>query len=320
MYSCKVCKNFYKNEVIVVKQTGTQYLDEFEYIHCNKCKSLFIKEVPKNLSNYYEDYYSLKAFARIKYSNVALYLKKLFFLRLHSLGKWLYLKTHPLDLLSLQSILPLHLSPECKILDVGSGTGKFIYDLHNLGYKHAVGIDPFITRNLKYDNGAEVYKIELKEVSNHYELITFHHTFEHLPDLDNCLKSVKKILASNGYCLIRIPNISSYSSMRFGRYWTGIHAPYHLVLPSYKAMINDILPRNDLKVHMVKGEQLYHFFLSNIDNSFNLIADGNKMFREFAPIHTQIDIRNFKRLAKAISPFPNLCEWVNYYVVHKNYG
>jgi len=316
MCSCKVCKNSDKNKVITVKQTGNQFSDEFEYVKCNKCNSLTIKEIPTNLSEYYESYYSLKPFSQVKYSKWTRCLRRLSFSRFHNLNKLCSFGTHPLDLLALQSLSPLRISPKCKILDVGSGSGKFVYDLHHLGYKQAIGIDPFIKEDLKYDNGAKIYKTELSEISDHYDVITFHHTMEHLPDMDDCLKLVKKILAPNGCCVIRIPNISSYSAWRFGSCWTGIHAPYHLILPSYKAVINDILPRNGLKLRMVRGEQLYHFFLSNIDNSFDLISDGSKMFREFAPIHTQVDVRNLKRLAKEINTSPPLCEWINYHVTH----
>ena len=316
MPSCKVCENSNNNKTFVVKQTGTQYLDGFEYIQCSKCNSLTIREVPTNLSDYYEDYYSFKPFPQIKYSKLASYLKRLWLSKFHKLGKWLFIKTHPLDLLALQSVLFLGVSPESKILDVGSGTGKFVYDLHNLGYTKAIGIDPFIRENLKYDNGTKIYKRELNEISDQYELITFHHTLEHLSDLDACLKLVKRTLTPDGCCVIRIPNISSYSAIKFGRYWTGIHAPYHLILPSYEVLINNVFPRNGLKLRMVRGEQLYHFFLSNIDNAFNLIADGSKMFREFAPIHTQKDVKNLKQLAKTIRSTPHLCEWINYYVGH----
>lgn len=318
MYNCRVCKNSDKNKTAVVKQTGTQYLDEFEYIQCSKCNSLTIREIPKNLSDYYEGYYSLKPFPQLKYSRLTSYLRRLLLSRFHNLDKWFSLKIHPLDLLALKSVLFLGISPQSKILDVGSGAGKFVYDLHNLGYKQAAGIDPFIEEDLKYDNGAKVYKADLSEISDHHELITLHHTLEHLPDLDDCLKLIKKILSPSGCCVIRIPNISSYSAMRFGRYWTGIHAPYHLVLPSYEALTNSVFPQNGLKLLMVKGEQLYHFFLSNIDNSFNLIDDGSKMFREFAPIHTQNDVRNFKKLARTLYSSPHLCEWINYYVGHDN--
>ena len=316
MYICRVCENANNNDTISVKQTGTNYLDEFDYIKCNKCNSLTIREVPKNLSSYYEDYYSLKPFPHIKYSRSNSYLRRLWLSRFHKIGKWFFPKTHPLDLLALQSVLFLGISSESKILDVGSGTGKFVYDLHNLGYTQAIGIDPFIKENLKYENGTKIYRRELSEISDQYELITFHHTLEHLPDLDVCLKLVKRILAPYGCCVIRIPNISSYSAIKFGRYWTGIHAPYHLILPSYEVLINNVFPRNGLKLRMMKGEQLYHFFLSNMDNAFNLITDGSKMFREFASIHTQKDIRHFRQLAKTIRSTPHLCEWVNYYVMH----
>ena len=316
MSNCRVCENSNKNKTLVVKQTGIQYLDEFEYTQCSKCKSLTIKEVPTNIVDYYEDYYSLKPFPQIQYSRLGSYLKRLWLSRFHKLGKWLPLKPHPLDLLALQSVLLLGVSPQTKILDVGSGTGKFVYDLHNLGYTQAIGIDPFIKKDLIYDNGAKIYKRELSKISDKYELITFHHTLEHLPDLDACLKLVKRTLDLDGCCVIRIPNISSYSAMKFGRYWTGIHAPCHLILPSYEILINRVFPRNGLKLRMVRGEQLYHFFLSNIDNSFDLITDGSKMFREFAPIHTHKNVRDFKQLARTIRSTPHLCECINYYVGH----
>ena len=196
---------------------------------------------------------------------------------------------------------------------MGSGSGKFVWDLVNLGYKKTIGLDPFIDQNIKYENGAKIVKKDLSEINGSYDLITFHHTFEHFFNLKESLICVKNLLKKTGICLIRIPNIDSFSAKEFGLDWTGIHAPYHLNLPSYKAM-KKLLENAELKIDQIKGEQLPHFLFSNIDNKLNLIHDTSTMFRVFTESLSKIDKKHWKKQNKILNKTPLLCEWINYYV------
>lgn len=62
------------------------------------------------------------------------------------------------DDLRLQALYDCHLYPNSHILDVGSGSGWFVYQLHELGYKNAIGIEPTLDRDQVLRNGTNLYK------------------------------------------------------------------------------------------------------------------------------------------------------------------
>jgi 2-polyprenyl-3-methyl-5-hydroxy-6-metoxy-1,4-benzoquinol methylase len=51
----------------------------------------------------------------------------------------------------LTSLLNCDLKKNWYILDIGSGTGDFVYDLHELGFERSVGIDPFLDHSICYE-------------------------------------------------------------------------------------------------------------------------------------------------------------------------
>lgn len=310
---CKICSKVNKCKIIKVKQTGKTLPEEFDYVFCKSCNSLTIKEIPTNLSEYYKDYYSLRPFTQKPLNSVSFYLKQLSAKMPSPLNNLAFYSQHSIDSLPLHALFKIKPCANSKILDVGCGTGKFVYDLHNLGFHNAIGIDPFIKSDIQYKNGAKIFKKDLKDIDEKFDIIVFNHTFEHFLELDSPINFIKSNLDVNGTCIIRIPNIDSYSFKQFGANWTGIHAPYHLYLPSYKA-VTYLFGKAGMQISFTQGEQLYHFLLSNIDNSFDLIYDTRKMFREFSKIHTKFDLKYAKKKSKQILKQTNLCEWLAYYI------
>lgn len=309
---CRLCKSS-KVSIQNIKQTGFDKFNFFDYLFCFNCSSLSIRSIPDNISEYYNGYYSYSKFDATsrfcieKYMKYFFYKNKLIFSFFKKNIKNIY------DF-NLKALLKLNLNYKSKILDVGSGSGKFIYDLYNIGFCNALGIDPYIEKSLSYHNGAKVEKIDLFKISDKFDIITFNHTLEHMDDLQKVFFKIKDLLNIRGYCIIRIPNIDSYAFKKFGNYWTGIHAPYHFCLPSYNAILQ--LAHNvGLKLENMHGEQVPGFFLANVENQLNII-EPETMFIKFHFSHTREDIKYWKRKAKKIIKHPKLCEWAVYYL-HK---
>lgn len=311
--TCRICKNNTNHQLMNVKQTGKDKQSYFQYFFCHNCGSLSIVDIPNNLSEFYKGYYSYNPFhpnAKIRetlryaiYKNKALY--KLFHRILKSIYEY-----------NLKSIIPLRLNKNAKILDVGSGSGKFVFDLHNLGFSKAIGIDPYLENNKEYKNGAIVYKKNFFEIDETYDLITFHHTLEHMNNLHEVCDQIFKTLKDNGVCIIRIPNIDSYAFKMFQEAWTGIHAPFHINLPSKKGL-SEILEKHRLEIRKVAGEQSDVFFLSNIENQLDII-NPDTMFVKFSPYwHTSWDRIYWKIKSNRIKHAPEKCEWIIFYVQKK---
>ena len=125
---------------------------------------------------------------------------------------------------------------QCVILDVGCGSGTLLYLLREAGFSNVLGVDPHIDRDIKYNNGLRIFCQEVQEVKGSWDLIMFHHSFEHMRDPLKVLQSVSRLLAADGCCLIRIPVVSSFAWENYGVHWVQLDAPRHFFLHSLNSL------------------------------------------------------------------------------------
>jgi SAM-dependent methyltransferase len=212
------------------------YKDIFLYFQCSNCECLQIKDFPPNISKYYPDnYYS---YDLISYQN-----KTVRFL--HGLrdryavwgrgflGKILNIKYPRLDL---QSLRILSIKKDTSIIDIGCGAGALLYSLRELGLKNLLGVDPFIFKDIQYDNGLMIQKKEIFKIEGKWDIAMFHHALEHIHNPAETLKTVMRLLNPGGHCVIRIPLASSYAWKNFGINWVQLDAPRHFYLHSVNSM------------------------------------------------------------------------------------
>jgi len=129
---------------------------------------------------------------------------------------------------------------DARILDVGCGAGRLLLRMTLGGFKHCVGVDPFIDGTIRYDNGVVIHKQELAAMAaegrDPFDLIMFHHSFEHMAEPIDVLRDAASLLSPGGVILIRIPAIDSDTADRYGEHWIGLDAPRHLFLPTADSM------------------------------------------------------------------------------------
>jgi len=119
---------------------------------------------------------------------------------------------------------------------VGCGSGDLLFSLHEMGFKNLLGVDPFIANDIEYAGSVKVLKNELQNIEGEWDLIMFHHSFEHIPDPAKTLRTVFELLKHNGQCLIRIPTVTSYAWKYYGVKWVQLDAPRHFYLHSIESM------------------------------------------------------------------------------------
>lgn len=233
--------------------------ETFPYILCSSCRSLSIEHIPSNLEELYAKYPGLKH-PRNKKSLFQNFIKRYMLTHSNWLARKIASSLASFDDLRLKALYGCQISPRARLLDVGCGSGWFVYELCNLGFKHAIGIDPALEKEIFFNNGAKLFKKTIFEINEQFDFIFFHHSFEHLENPVEVLQKVFSLLSKNGMCLIRIPNIDSWSFRFFKEHWSGIHAPYHLFLPSKKGM--EILTKQaNLEIVDIRWEQLVESFL-----------------------------------------------------------
>lgn len=285
MVNCSICGNSQKNSLVLAKEMFLGTREVFPYTLCSACKSLTIETVPPNLDELYASYPGLKNSQ-----------KRLSFLDKLIL-RYVVTNSNPLSLkiggwlnsfndLRLKALYGCKLNPESSILDVGCGSGSFVFQLHELGFKKAVGIDPALQEDILLKNGGKLYKKTLYNMEGHFDFISYHHSFEHLENPVAVLKKTASLLTKNGICLIRLPNVESWAFRFFKENWSGIHPPYHLFLPSRKGM-EILCQASGFKITDTRWEQLVESLLRSFCYSMDFASHdefGTRTLLEDRPL------------------------------------
>ena len=232
-WKCKICGTSSVDKIIAKEMMhGTG--EEFQYNLCNGCECLQIENTPENISNYYgSNYYS---FSRKK-AGLQIWLKRLkrriilWNSQRNSLMLRLLEKSHS----TFWVYRRMGLQPSHTTLDVGSGSGEHVIELRSVGIE-ALGVDPFIQEDIYLEGELIVKKAILENIAKNFDLITFHHSLEHIPDQLGTLLTARSLLKPGGKILIRIPTTASWAFQEFKENWFQLDAPRHLFLHSHKSI------------------------------------------------------------------------------------
>ena len=237
--TCRVCENSEANVLYTAREMMFGLRDEFTYFECYQCRCLQIQEFPADMSRYYpNDYYSFNEYDGRKFKGI---LGGFTWLKYFSLilGDYAQKKIAGIftginDFYILQG---LNVNKNTRILDVGCGNGKsFLYPLAEIGFKNLLGCDPHLKASLIYLNGLQIKKSKVNDVSGAWDIITYHHSFEHIDNPIENLRKVFELLSCGGVCIIRVPTVSSFAWEHYRTNWVQLDAPRHFFLHSIKSM------------------------------------------------------------------------------------
>lgn len=119
-----------------------------------------------------------------------------------------------------------------RLLDVGCATGRFLQQMAAVGWRvSGIELDPTagatartVTPDVLIGDPADV---ELPAAC--VDLITAFHVVEHLPDPAAALRNMLGWLAPGGLMIVEVPNVGGWGGTLFGRFWSGLDFPRHLV-------------------------------------------------------------------------------------------
>jgi len=245
---CRICANTADNRSFEAKEMMYGLRDKFTYFQCSVCGCVQIAEFPENISEYYKDYYaftvkpsdnSLKGKIKNKlkqWRNHHIFKYSVFNQDL--LGKFFFNSVPYDEIQGLRALSYVQsLSTDSRILEVGCGSGRWLKNLKSIGFNQLVGVDPFYVDNADADNSIRIIRGYLNEVKGvQFDLIMFHHSFEHVPDPLETLQTAKGLLRERGICLIRIPVSDSFAFGNYGVNWIEFDAPRHFFLHTVKSM------------------------------------------------------------------------------------
>jgi len=209
--------------------------ETFSYFQCGNCKCLQIVEYPEDMTTYYPgDYYSLSKYEGKKFKGPKGEIKK-FQYKNSVLGSELFKRLFGIKEYKIFDGLDVH--KKTRILDVGCGNGRnFLYPLAEVGFKNLLGCDPFLSETIRYCNGLTIERSDIFGIYDSWDIITYHHAFEHLPNPKENLEKVFDLLAEGGVCILRIPTVSSYAWEHYRTHWVQLDAPRHFFIHSVKSI------------------------------------------------------------------------------------
>ena len=293
--SCLICKNSTNNRRFLAAEKMFGNGGQFDYMECASCKAIMLMTVPADMSPYYpSDYYayeeegtpaSIKTW--IKDQVVAAVIA-------HRTGKRTLLGAVLAKATGkFRWVRQGMFHAETSILDVGCGSGTLLKVLQGAGFKDLTGADVFIAKDLDHGNGLRIHKKELKDMDRAYGFIMMNHTFEHLPEPEEVLRTIASKLEADGRALIRIPIADCFAWREYGIDWVQLDAPRHLFLHTKKSM-----------EHMVSNTDLVLEHVEYDSTEFQFV--GSEKYRRGLPLSASldqlegVDVSAFKWQAEAL--------------------
>ena len=237
---CRICDLNDNHPVHRVREMMYGLNEDFLYFQCVRCQCLQIIEFPDDISKYYP-----KGYLSFATDPSCFYRKPIerWVRRARDsygalgkgfLGQWIE-KLYPAPQ-DLKALARIPLTKQSKILDVGCGSGTLLYLLYEAGFSNVLGVDPHIDRDIEYENGLVISRQEIQKVKGVWDLVMFHHSFEHMQNPLQVMQSVSRLLKTGGCCLIRIPVVSSFAWEHYGIHWVQLDAPRHFFLHSLDSL------------------------------------------------------------------------------------
>jgi SAM-dependent methyltransferase len=218
----------------------------FEYRRCGACGVLWLDQPPHDLARYYPDSYypdghdaGLGPERRPSAFDRAVTSRRLF--GTHRLRAGIARRiggTIPPEAALVRPLVKAAglRSLDDPILDVGSSPiPERLVQLSRVGFRRLLGIDPMAPHDLVY-HGVPVQRRTIHEVEGRFALITFHHSFEHVPDPRETLLAASRLLRPGGTILIRMPVMGTWFWETYGTDWWELDPPRHLFVHSRESL------------------------------------------------------------------------------------
>ena len=300
--TCKICLNEANNNLHTVKEMMIGFRDEFNYLECSNCGCLQLYNPPHDLQKYYpaDRYYSFK---RVKNNNIITFVRKYLLKKLFTyylgynnfIGRMLS-RNYELARKYFWVNNLKELSFDITILDIGSGSGRYLLELHEVGFKNITGIDPFNNTNIRLNENIIIYNHDTAHLKNKYDLIIMNHSLEHIDDQNKIFTELNRLLSFDGKILIRIPIMGGFAWNHYGVNWYQIDAPRHFyihTLRSFELLAN----KNNFNVDIVNFDSTdYQFkFSEQYQKNLTIFDDGNFARKTYKYWRKQAQILNFSK-------------------------
>nr|WP_294782764.1 class I SAM-dependent methyltransferase [uncultured Flavobacterium sp.] len=154
-----------------------------------------------------------------------------------------------------------------KILDIGAGTGDFLLTAKNDGWE-TIGVEPSDrAKNIAKQKGISFVE-EISTLENQsLDLITMWHVLEHVPNLEEQIQELKRLLKPTGTLIIAVPNYKSFDAKHYETFWAAYDVPIHFWHFSKKS-IQVLFERVDMKLEKILPMKFDSFYVSLLSEKY----------------------------------------------------
>lgn len=255
----------------------------YSIVQCRICSLVLLNPLPNEqalVGLYPKNYYSYQNFFENK--------------------SWLKQIVKRLCLLQIGTKDP-HFSSPGRILDLGCGSGKFLYALREKGWEtFGAEINADAAELGRRAANLNIFSGNLREANfpnDYFDYIRSNHSFEHVDNPNETLLELKRILKPEGKMMIGVPNFDSWNSWRFQQYWWYLGAPVHPFNYSMTTLCK-MLEKHGFVVE----RKIYNSDYSGILGSLQIWANRNsgKISTEGALFHNFVLLVLAQRMAKLL--------------------
>ena len=153
------------------------------------------------------------------------------------------------------------------LLDIGAGTGDFLLEAKKQNWI-ITGIEPNDkAKQIAIQKGVS-FETNLEELADEsFDMISMWHVLEHVPNLEEHIATLKRLLKSNGTIIIAVPNFKSYDAKYYKEFWAAYDVPRHLWHFS-KTAIKKLFADQNMQLKKVKPMWFDSFYVALLSEKY----------------------------------------------------
>jgi 2-polyprenyl-3-methyl-5-hydroxy-6-metoxy-1,4-benzoquinol methylase len=165
------------------------------------------------------------------------------------------------------NLINTHQPSKGLILDIGAGTGNFLSVAQNDGWK-TIGVEPSEKAKTIAKNKGVSFVENTAELESHtFDVISMWHVLEHVPNLEEQVTELKRLLKPSGTLIVAVPNFKSFDAKHYGKFWAAYDVPIHFWHFS-KLAIQKLFEKENIKLEKVLPMKFDSFYVSLLSEKY----------------------------------------------------
>ncbi|MGG5506960.1 MULTISPECIES: class I SAM-dependent methyltransferase [unclassified Myroides] len=153
------------------------------------------------------------------------------------------------------------------LLDIGCGTGDFLVEAKKRGWT-VTGFEPSDqARALAEKKGIQLIADYKTLADASFDVITLWHVLEHIPNLEEQIVEIKRLLKADGKLILAVPNYKSYDASHYKEHWAAYDVPRHIWHFSQNSIVR-IFSTFQFKVEEVQPMIFDSFYVSLLSEEY----------------------------------------------------